>query len=157
MEHFTIGQLAQQTGVSRKAIRLYEEKGLILPSIKRSESNYRVYNQDHIFCINTIKQLRSLDVSLEEMKDLVVILEKNKVEIEPYLQQLLKEKLIKIEEHIKELQKLHQHVASFVVSPKELIQSNGGIYTMKNETELKKFFQSNGNMIIKMLRGGGSK
>ena len=44
MEQFTIGQLAQQTGVSRKAIRLYEEKGLILPSIKRSEGNYRVYN-----------------------------------------------------------------------------------------------------------------
>ncbi len=34
MEDLTIGQLAQQTGVSRKAIRLYEEKELILPSIK---------------------------------------------------------------------------------------------------------------------------
>jgi MerR family copper efflux transcriptional regulator len=44
VEQFTIGQLAQQTGVSRKAIRLYEEKGLILPSIKRSEGNYRVYS-----------------------------------------------------------------------------------------------------------------
>ena len=72
---FTIGQLAQQTGVSRKAIRLYEEKGLILPSIKRSEGNYRVYNQEHVFCINGIKQLRSLGVSLEEMTDLVVIFE----------------------------------------------------------------------------------
>lgn len=28
MEDLTIGQLAQQTGVSRKAIRLYEEKGI---------------------------------------------------------------------------------------------------------------------------------
>lgn len=62
------------TGVSRKAIRLYEE--LILPSIKRSEGNYRVYNQEHVFCINGIKQLRSLGVSLEEMKDLIVIFEK---------------------------------------------------------------------------------
>lgn len=120
MEHFTIGQLAQQTGVSRKAIRLYEEKGLILPSVKRSDGNYRVYNQEHVFCINGIKQLRSLGVSLEEMKDLVVIFEKNKMEVEPHLQRLLQEKLTDIDQHIKELQKLREHVLSFVDSPKEV-------------------------------------
>lgn len=119
MEDLTIGQLAQQTGVSRKAIRLYEEKGLILPSIKRSEGNYRVYNQEHVFCINGIKQLRSLGVSLEEMKDLIVIFEKNTVEVEPHLQHLLKEKLTKIDEQINELQKLRKHVASFLDSTKE--------------------------------------
>lgn len=53
-----------------------KKKELILPSIKRSEGNYRVYNQEHVFCINGIKQLRSLGVSLEEMKDLIVIFEK---------------------------------------------------------------------------------
>jgi MerR family copper efflux transcriptional regulator len=95
VEHFTIGQLAQQTGVSRKAIRFYEEKGLIIPSIKRSEGNYRVYNQEHVLCINGIKQLRSLGVSLEEMKDLVVIFEKNQVEVKPHLQQLLEGKFTK--------------------------------------------------------------
>lgn len=140
MEHFTIGQLVQQTGVSRKAIRLYEEKRLILPSIKRSEGNYRVYNQEHVFCINSIKQLRSLSVSLEEMKDLVVIFEKNTVEVEPHLQHLLKEKLTMIDEHIKDLQKLRQHIASFLDSPKEIFNQMEGFYTMKNETELKEFY-----------------
>jgi MerR family copper efflux transcriptional regulator len=127
MEDLTIGQLAQQTGVSRKAIRLYEEKELILPSIKRSEGNYRVYNQEHVFCINGIKQLRSLGVSLEEMKDLIVIFEKNTVEIEPHLQHLLKDKLTKIDEQINELQKLRKHIESYLDSPKRGIQSNGGI------------------------------
>ncbi|COF06786.1 mercuric resistance operon regulatory protein MerR [Streptococcus pneumoniae] len=119
MEDLTIGQLAQQTGVSRKAIRLYEEKELILPSIKRSEGNYRVYNQEHVFCINGIKQLRSLGVSLEEMKELIVIFEKNTVEVEPHLQHLLKKKLIKIDEQINELQKLRKHIVSFLDTPKE--------------------------------------
>ncbi|QQD84544.1 MULTISPECIES: mercury resistance transcriptional regulator MerR2 [Jeotgalicoccus] len=127
MECFTIGQLAQQTGVSRKAIRLYEEKGLILPSIKRSEGNYRVYNQEHVFCINGIKQLRSLGVSLEEMKDLIVIFEKNTVDVEPHLQHLLKEKLIEIDEHIKDLQKLRQHVASFLDTPNEVFNHMEGV------------------------------
>lgn len=127
MECFTIGELAKQTGVSRKAIRLYEEKGLILPSIKRNEGNYRVYNNEHVFCISGIKQLRSLGVSLEEMKDLVVIFEKNTLDVEPHLQRLLKEKLIEIDEHIKDLQKLRQHVASFLDSPKEVINQIDGI------------------------------
>lgn len=120
MKHFTIGQLAQQTGVTRKAIRLYEEKGLVRPFIKRSKGNYRVYSQEHIFCIDEIKQLRSLGVSLEEMKDLVVIFEKNTVEVEPHLQHLLKEKLTMIDEHIKDLQKLSQHITSFLDSTKEI-------------------------------------
>jgi MerR family copper efflux transcriptional regulator len=128
MEDLTIGQLAQQTGVSRKAIRLYEEKELILPSIKRSEGNYRVYNQEHVFCINGIKQLRSLGVSLEEMKDLIVIFEKKKntVEIEPHLQHLLKDKLTKIDEQINELQKLRKHIESYLDSPKEAFNQMEG-------------------------------
>ncbi|MEQ7172985.1 mercury resistance transcriptional regulator MerR2 [Enterococcus innesii] len=126
MEDLTIGQLAQQTGVSRKAIRLYEEKELILPSIKRSEGNYRVYNQEHVFCINGIKQLRSLGVSLEEMKELIVIFEKNTVEIEPHLQHLLKDKLTKIDEQINELQKLRKHIESYLDSPKEAFNQMEG-------------------------------
>jgi MerR family copper efflux transcriptional regulator len=127
MEDLTIGQLAhRQTGVSRKAIRLYEEKELILPSIKRSEGNYRVYNQEHVFCINGIKQLRSLGVSLEEMKDLIVIFEKNTVEIEPHLQHLLKDKLTKIDEQINELQKLRKHIESYLDSPKEAFNQMEG-------------------------------
>ena len=126
MEDLTIGQLAQQTGVSRKAIRLYEEKELILPSLKRSEGNYRVYNQEHVFCINGIKQLRSLGVSLEEMKELIVIFEKNTVEIEPHLQHLLKDKLTKIDEQINELQKLRKHIESYLDSPKEAFNQMEG-------------------------------
>lgn len=94
---------------------------------KRSEGNYRVYNQEHVFCINGIKQLRSLGVSLEEMKDLIVIFEKNTVDVEPHLQHLLKEKLIEIDEHIKDLQKLRQHVASFLDTPNEVFNHMEGV------------------------------
>ena len=53
------------------------------------------------------------------MKDLIVIFEKNTMDVKPHLKQLLKEKLIDIDEHIKDLQILRQHVASFLDSPKE--------------------------------------
>lgn len=99
---------------------------MILPSIKRSEGNYRVYNQEHVFCINGIKQLRSLGVSLEEMKELIVIFKKNTVEIEPHLQHLLKDKLTKIDEQINELQKLRKHIESYLDSPKEAFNQMEG-------------------------------
>jgi MerR family copper efflux transcriptional regulator len=120
MERLTIGQLAHKTGVSRKAIRLYEEKGLVIPTVKRSDGNYRMYTNDHVFCINGIKQLRSLGVSLEETKELCVIFEKNTGAVAPQLQKLLRRKLIKIDEQIEDLQKLRQHILSFVDIPQKV-------------------------------------
>lgn len=129
MERLTIGQLSQQTGVSRKAIRLYEETGVVVPEVKRSNGNYRVYNDNHVFCINCIKQFQSLGISLEEMKQLLVIFEKNAKDVEPHLQHLLREKLVRIDEHIEELQKLRQHVASFLDSPEKVFTHVEGIQT----------------------------
>ena len=37
-----VGEVAEQTGVSRKAIRLYESRG-ILPRAPRTLSGYRLY------------------------------------------------------------------------------------------------------------------
>ncbi len=127
MEDLTIGQLAQQTGVSRKAIRLYEEKELILPSIKRSEGNYRVYNQEHVFCINGIKTtpiIRRITGGNERFNS--DFRKKNTVEIEPHLQHLLKDKLTKIDEQINELQKLRKHIESYLDSPKEAFNQMEG-------------------------------
>ncbi|WP_116061796.1 MerR family transcriptional regulator [Cohnella phaseoli] len=127
MECLTIGQLSHQTGVSRKAIRLYEDTGLVVPEVQRSNGNYRVYNENHVFCINCIKQFQSLGISLEEIKQLLVIFEKNTKDVEPHLQHLLREKLIRIDEHIEELQMLRQHVASFLDCPEEVFTHMEGI------------------------------
>ena len=39
--YYTIGQLAQLTDMSTKALRFYEEKGLIT-SVRSEKSNYRL-------------------------------------------------------------------------------------------------------------------
>jgi MerR family copper efflux transcriptional regulator len=42
-----ISDVAKRTGLTSKAIRFYEEKGLVTPPL-RSENGYRTYNQQHL-------------------------------------------------------------------------------------------------------------
>ena len=63
---YYIGAVAERTGASRKAIRLYEERGLI-PRPVRVQS-YRVYSDDHIELIQIIKQAQALGFRLAEIQ-----------------------------------------------------------------------------------------
>ena len=61
-----IGEVSKVTGVSIKAIRLYEEKGL-LPDVVRS-GKYRVYDHRHIQLIELVKEAKAMGFKLSEMK-----------------------------------------------------------------------------------------
>lgn len=64
----TIKEMESKTQMSRANIRYYESEGLINP--KRQENGYRVYSEDDADVLLKIKLLRSLDISLEEIKAL---------------------------------------------------------------------------------------
>ncbi len=42
-----ISDVAKKTGLTAKAIRFYEEKGLVTPPL-RGENGYRTYTQQHL-------------------------------------------------------------------------------------------------------------
>lgn len=65
-----IGEVSKKTGLSIKAIRLYEEKGLILPPPRNGK--YRVYGNSHIEILNLIKEAKLLGVTLSQLKELIV-------------------------------------------------------------------------------------
>lgn len=62
----TIKEIESLTGIPRANIRFYEEKGLLSPA--RSENGYRVYEKDDVETLRRVALLRSLDVSLEEIR-----------------------------------------------------------------------------------------
>lgn len=66
---FQIGEVSKIIGITRKAILLYEEKGLITPAVKDKESGYRYYTADNITQLRSIRSLQSLGLSLKEISE----------------------------------------------------------------------------------------
>lgn len=66
----SIGQFATRVGVSAKALRLYEDMG-ILKSHTRGENGYRYYHQSQLSLALRLKEFKDLGFSLEEIKELL--------------------------------------------------------------------------------------
>lgn len=70
VELLKIGELAKQTGSQVETIRYYEREAL-LPAPARSEGNYRLYGAAHVERLQFIRHCRSLDMTLDEIRDLL--------------------------------------------------------------------------------------
>lgn len=66
----TVGAAAEAAGVSAKAVRLWESKGL-LPPAERTEAGYRLFTDDDVAVLRFIRQAKALDLSLAEIKDIL--------------------------------------------------------------------------------------
>ena len=67
-KRMTSGEIAKKTGVSKKTVRLYDEKGLLKPS-GYSEGNYRLYDTEALAVLEKIIALKQIGFSLEEIHD----------------------------------------------------------------------------------------
>jgi DNA-binding transcriptional MerR regulator len=68
-EFLTVGGLAERVGVSSRAIKHWEEKGIIEPDM-RSEGGFRLYSESYVYLCQLIKDLQLFGYSLEEIKDM---------------------------------------------------------------------------------------
>lgn len=63
-----IGEIADFFGVSRKAMRLYEKKGIIKPVKVDAVNGYRYYSAEQVQQLNALLELKALGFSLDEIK-----------------------------------------------------------------------------------------
>lgn len=77
---YSISEVASLTDVTSRALRHYEEKGLIEPT-HRSGNGYRHYSKDVLLKIKEIKKLRQMNFSLEEIKSFLLLKEEGLSEI----------------------------------------------------------------------------
>ena len=64
---FQIGEISKIMGVTRKALLVYEEMGLLTPAVKDEHSGYRYYSADNMTQIRSIRSLQALGLSLKEI------------------------------------------------------------------------------------------
>lgn len=94
---YTIGQFAKKTGLTIRALRYYDEKGLVNPA-SLTEGGQRLYNDDNILTVQKIVTYKYLDFSIEEIKALLL-------EEQPLLDSL-KEQRALMEEKKRQLEKV---------------------------------------------------
>ncbi len=68
----TIRELATETGVSSKALRYWESRGL-LPKPGRTHTGYRVYPADVVQKVQFIRKAKSIGFTLSEIRSLIGI------------------------------------------------------------------------------------
>ena len=65
---FTIGEVAQAVGVTRRILLHYEECGLVQPDVKDGPTGNRYYSIDTFVKIRTIRIFQNLGLSLNEIR-----------------------------------------------------------------------------------------
>ncbi|AYY15254.1 MerR family transcriptional regulator [Actinobacteria bacterium YIM 96077] len=68
-----IGEVAERVGLSLRTIRYYEEVGLVPPSA-RTPGGFRLYTESDVARLNLIKRMKTLEFSLDEMRELLSVL-----------------------------------------------------------------------------------
>ncbi len=64
-----IQSVEELVGITKKNIRFYEKEGLLNPT-RKANNGYRDYNLEDIACLERIKLLRKLNVSIEEIREI---------------------------------------------------------------------------------------
>lgn len=66
----TIKEVEEQTGLTRSNIRFYEKEKLIEPS-RNDKNGYRDYSEKDVDSIKKIAYLRTLEISIEDIRNII--------------------------------------------------------------------------------------
>ena len=70
VEKFTIGEVAEKTGVSVRTLRYYDEIGLLKPT-KDESSGHRMYTEKDLLTLHKILSLKFLGFRLDQIRDIL--------------------------------------------------------------------------------------
>lgn len=106
----SIGEMAEANRVSIATLRLYDRMGLLRPSYRDGETNYRYYDIRQTSRLDIIRYLRNLNMSLAEIQTLL------KKEDIMLIEQKLIEKNNQIHQQMRDLKAMHEAVERTIQS-----------------------------------------
>ncbi len=101
-----IGGLARVTGVSTKAIRYYEEIG-VLPEPERADNGYRLYAKSAVDRLTFVKDAQATGLSLDEIAAILGLRERGEATCD-HVMHLLEHHLKHLDVRIAALQKTRE-------------------------------------------------
>lgn len=119
-----VGDAAAAAGLTARAVRLYESKGL-LHSAERTSSGYRLFTDDDIEVLAFIRRGRSLGLSLDAIAEIIAI-SANGASCCDRTQALLAQRLAQIDMAIADLQRLRARIANAQQVPAGQGRSSAG-------------------------------
>ena len=106
----SIGEMAEANRVSIATLRLYDRMGLLQPSYRDEETNYRYYDIRQTSRLDIIRYMRNLNMSLT---DIQTLLEKEDIRL---IEQKLIEKNNQIHQQMRDLKAMHEAVERTIQS-----------------------------------------
>ena len=97
---------AAAAGVTRKAVRVYEAKGLLAPA-DRTPTGYRLYEQRDVELLTFIRRARTLGLHLDDIRK-VLTLRSGGIAPCPAVRDMLDERIADIDATVEELLSLRQ-------------------------------------------------
>ena len=110
-----IGAVAARSGVSRKAIRLYEAAG-ILARPARTRSGYRLYPPDTLALLGFVAQARRLGFTLAEIREIVAIKRAGRVPC-GHVGALIRRKAQELDQTLRDLTAMRRRLRGLKRSP----------------------------------------
>jgi len=108
---YTIKAIAEKTGKTTRALRYYEQLGILSPDM-RTDAGYRMYSETAVFQIEWIDKLNRLGFSLPDIKEFLSSFKQveSASDLMKALNTLYQEKLVEVQQQIAQLQQLSQEL-----------------------------------------------
>ncbi len=122
----TIGELSRRSGMSVKLLRRYEGMGLIY-TVGRSPANYRQFDESALWCVQVIRGLRTLGLTVAEIRDLAgIYLGQPNQPIGPHMAERLRAVRARLDARIADLQEMRRRITDFEAGHEEELAGRTG-------------------------------
>jgi DNA-binding transcriptional MerR regulator len=112
-ELMTVVEVRRRAGVTRKALRVYENLGLVRP-VERTEAGYRLYDDEAIRRLGLIARAKSLGLTLAEAEQFLDVADACCGQDWPELAEMVERKLAATVARIDELTALRATLRGFL-------------------------------------------
>ncbi|MEA5509298.1 heavy metal-responsive transcriptional regulator [Crocosphaera sp. UHCC 0190] len=121
-EMLTISEVAHQLSLNPQTIYFYERIGLI-PAPRRSGGGYRLFSKEDVTRLSLIIGLKSLDLTLEEIRWILKLKDNHGLTCQQVAQEL-QDKIIQLDAKIAQMQTLRTELTNLFNECQSRIQSH---------------------------------